>query len=120
MQPAHAKFNHVYYVECPEITLNAVAIRPKIRNGRFSWEDTGKGTTVDIKDIKIDYQKAEGSENAPKKITILTKEGQHITLTAMTVEIFNEKISPHVAKKPTFENLQDLVQYYLKTEFPSY
>ena len=118
MQPAgrsiNQDINYVYYVENPDRIMNPVAIRPHIRPDSAWWEDTSRGTSVKIAKIELEMQ---GSGTPPSKITIETKDHQHITLTALTLDIFNAKVREHVAGKPVFQTEEMLIDFYMKTNF---
>ena len=122
MQPAlpsvNQDINYVYYVENPNRIMNPIAIRPHIRPDSAWWEDTSShGTSVKV--AKIDLEVKEPSK-PPAKITIDTKDNQHITLTALTLDIFNTKVRDNVAGRPSFESDEKLIDYYMRTNFEVY
>jgi hypothetical protein len=117
MQPLKADINQVYFVECPERIMNPIAIRPHIRPNSIWWEDTSRGTSIQIEKIDIEPK---DPNRPPTKIEIQTKDGQHITLTALTLNIFNSKVRDHVAGKPSFDNDEKLIKYYMETDFENY
>jgi hypothetical protein len=105
----------VYIVSCddPNLHLDPLAIRPTFESNKVMWEDTGPGTVVNMKNAVM-------PGNSPEKIEFETDKGQHITLTKLTVDLFNNKIRDRAAGHPEFHSDKELQDYYLNTNFDYY
>lgn len=119
INPIKTMFNRVYYVHSPDpdLTLNLIAIRPRLMDHRIEWEDTSWGTRFEIADIDMD--KGETDEY-PREIKIRTKEGQKIILSLLNLENYNRHVKEWVVGQKNFNSDEELQQYYLKTDFLSY
>ena len=108
----------VYFVSCddPNLRLDPIAIRPTFEPHRVMWEDTGTGTILNMKRSIIVSEKVE----LPEKIEIEIVNGKHITLTKMTVTLFNEHVRDQAAGNPDFRTNGELQEYYLNTNFDYY
>lgn len=116
MPPKEKVYPYVYMVESSR-PRNLVAISPRIRNERLEWEDTGRGTSVSIKEILFSMKLTKENLEIPQQIEVLTEEGEEITLTYLTIELYDEKVKDFVAGQPDFINTEDLQVYYLTTNF---
>lgn len=110
----------VYFVSCddPKLRLDPIAIRPTFESSRVMWEDTGPGTILDMKKSNISSESKKAK--LPEEITIEMDNGKHITLTKMTINLFNKHIRERAAGNPDFHSDSDLQEYYLNTNFDYY
>ena len=114
MQPV--TYEAVYYVQSDEdeLKVNPIGIRPHITNNMVWWDDTNpsRGTSFSIKKIN-----AVKGEKPPEKIEIITDEGKKVTLTYLTLDVYNKNIRDKVPGKPSFHNNKELQDFYLTTNF---
>lgn len=114
----------VYYVETTneEMPVNPIAIRPSIDGKKILWEDTSRGTSRTFTHIKkISSQSgSEGTNAAPDKIVFSTPKGETITLTKMTLKLYNEFLKTRVAECPDFDSDEAVKKHYLRTNFELY
>ncbi|MCH9609205.1 MAG: hypothetical protein S4CHLAM45_04280 [Chlamydiales bacterium] len=113
-------FDAVYFVSYndPKLRLDPIAIRPTFESHHVIWEDTGRGTSLNLKKINISSESKKAK--SPEKIEIETKNGKHITLTKMTLNLFNEQVRNQAAGNPDFHSDSELQEYYLNTNFDYY
>lgn len=110
----------VYFVSSddPNLQLDPIAIRPTFESRRVMWEDTGPGTILDMKKSNISSESKKAK--LPEKIKVETENGKHITLTKMTLKVFNKQVRNQTAGNPDFHSTSDLQEYYLNTNFDYY
>jgi len=108
----------VYFVQSSnkEIPLNPIAIRPTIYEKRIEWEDTGRGTARQFSKLDL----TPGKSSTPEKITIQTTRNETITLSRLTLDIYNRILKKYVAGSPEFSSDEAIKQHYLKTNFDVY
>lgn len=53
----------------------------------------------------------------PQEIKITTEDGKVVTLTYMTLDIYNEHVQNRSVGKPSFHNDEEVQSYYLSTNF---
>ena len=112
------KYPHVYYVESSgNLTLNPIAIRPRIIGKEIIWEDTARGMALPFTEIEI---LPNPSTKEPKKIEIITPDSDKVVFLLLTVNLFNQKARQRVAGNLQFKSDQDLQNYYLRTNFYAY
>lgn len=111
--------NAVYYVESsnPEKKYNPIAVRPEFFyyktpefvEQRCEWRDTDRGAHFYFQKIIVADASA---EEIPRQFKLI-ENGEEITFTYMTAELFNEKVSGTLWKKPSFSGDIELQKYYL-------
>ena len=108
--------NAVYFVEAAHTDkhFNPIAIRPTIFNERCDWEDTSRGAFFYYEALEIINK-----NEPPKTIKLIGTDDSEVTLTLMTVNIFNSKVKPNVFGDLQFDSDDALQKYYLTEEFPS-
>lgn len=94
--------------------LTHIAIRPTISGKTIEWDDTGRGLHFDFQSINIKFSTYDLKEH--KDIVVQT-ENESFTLKFLTLEIYNNAIKSKVTRPPSFENTEDLQNYYLNTYF---
>lgn len=100
--------NHAYYVEAPkDYPTNPVAIRPKVQGDIILWEDTSRGKTLRVQEIK----------ESPNRIDITTKDGLTYSLILLTKDLYDKKVKDRVMLPPSFKTDQEVQEFYLKTDF---
>ncbi len=113
MQPV--TYEAVYYVQSDEdnLKVNPIGIRPHIVKNMVWWDDTNptRGTSFTVR--KVDA----ATGNKPEKIEILTDDGKKVTLTYLTLDIYNKNIRNKVPGKPSFHTDKELQDFYLTTDF---
>jgi hypothetical protein len=118
-------FESVYYVESSnDLSLDGMAIRPTIKQDRISWEDTGRGRSFQFNQINlipedINYLDMD-KKIIPGRINFTTVRGKKIQLAVLTLAIFNNKIKDSVAGPLNFQSDEELINYYLNTNFFTY
>lgn len=112
------KYPHVYYVETQgNLTLNPIAIRPRIIGKEIIWEDTASGMALPFTEIEI---LPNPSTKEPKKIEIITPDSEKVVFLFLTVKLFNQKVRHRVAGNLIFKSDHDLQKYYQHTNFYAY
>lgn len=107
------QYNHVYYVEgTGKRSFNLIAIEPRVIEKRIEWQDTSRGVCLNVINVT--------SEENEEKISILTREGEIVILTLLTLHLYNEKVKRYVAGSPEFCSTEEIQQYYLTTNFDLY
>lgn len=103
--------NKVYSLSSkdPKVQLNPIVIRPHVVNDRVEWEDTDRGGYIKFQKIEI--------SKTHKQIRITGKAGEVILLTLLTLKIYNEKLKHRVSGHPEFSSDDELMNYYLNTNF---
>lgn len=114
MQPV--TYEAVYYVHTEEksVPLNPIGIKPRIQNGKAWWDDTtpGRGRSFRITNVEMNQ-----AETPPKKIEITTDDGKKVTLTYLTLDVYNKNVREKVVGKLNFNSDQEVQAYYLTTDF---
>ncbi|CRX37547.1 hypothetical protein [Estrella lausannensis] len=112
------RYEDVYYVESlkKDSYINPIAIRPTIVGERIEWADTSRGTYRKFKQIQVMPE----NQLSPERINILAKDDEEITLTRMTLDVYNRFLKHRVAGQPSFNSDEELKQHYLTTNFDLY
>jgi hypothetical protein len=107
------RYDCVYYVDAgPSEPMNPVAIRPQFYDKHALWEDTSRGTV-----FYLDTVKTELTEEAPKAIEMISREGKRVTLRYLTLALYNEKVKAWVCGSPSFNSTEELQNFYLTESF---
>ena len=111
----------VYYAKGVNCSVNPIAIRPSFKGDEAQWNDTtermhhlGFSKILGLparESARIEIDKC------PQRIDILVKnenDKQIITLTLMTLDVYNKNVKALVAGQPTFQTDQELQAFYLQ------
>lgn len=112
--------NYVFFVETENPHFNPLAIRPRMDGDHVSWEDTSRGTSVEVKQVVVENDQK--LTVPPERVKLILKNEEEITLVFLTNQLFNQTVCKKVAgggllKFPSDEAVQ---KYFLDTNFNSY
>lgn len=112
------QYDEVYYVETSSknIPINPIAIRPSVQGNIIEWADTSRGTYRHFRHIKLEPE----SRETPEKIHIQTDKKEEITLTRLTLDVYNRYLRHRVAGSPAFASDEEVKKHYLNTNFDLY
>lgn len=119
--PNSAVIPGVYYVESSNMTshpYSLIAIRPTFEKSSVSWEDTSRGIHFPITSSSINIENAE-CEQPPKRIEIISDQGENLTLHLLTKKYFEAVLQDSVAcgRSFDFKSDEEVQSYYLNTSF---
>ncbi len=111
----------VFFVEAKndkkeDLIIDSVAIDPQILQSKFGpqtnyleWYDTGGRRRIKIYDAQIDKKSM--------KVIFFAKGGMLYTFRPLTLVLYRENVQKHVAGQPDFQSQEELIHYYLHTNF---
>lgn len=122
------QIEEVYFAESLTrgYSVNPLAIKPTLYRDSISWGDTARGTSKKIAKIAFvpESSTPSGTEASPSKIPeaihIQTPEGELLSLTRLTLEVYNENVRERVAGRPEFQSDKEVHDHFIKTNFEAY
>lgn len=115
------QIQNVYYAESdPPDFINMIAICPTISKREISWKDTTRIRSFITASISTSPAEALTEGIDPESISVTTSDGMKLNLQLMTLPLYNEKVKDQVVGQISFDSDEDLINYYLNTDFYSY
>lgn len=113
-------YPHVYYVttDTLELSFNPLAIRPTLQRDVICWEDTDHGKAVRFS--HINKRGFLPNTKIPAPIEFTTFKGEIVTLSFLTLELYNECVKKQAAGSPSFNSTEELQHFYLTSAFYSF